>query len=105
MPSIYVVSASYASSPHQSPAIDPSGNLSTDFISLARNLSYDANLEVRSGFFAVCVKLPANPPRENHWDCGDASDILARVSGNPDPLGLVQYSGRFSSEVVFYGLM
>ncbi|KAK5059731.1 hypothetical protein LTR84_009614 [Exophiala bonariae] len=105
MPSIYIVSASYAPSPHQSSAIGNSSHPNAEFIALARNLSHGASLEVRSGFFAACLRFPAKAPPENNWHCGDASDILAGESRNADPLGLVQYSDRFTSKVVFYGLI
>jgi Ca2+ regulator and membrane fusion protein Fig1 len=71
---------------------------------LLRNISADASLEVRSGFFKICV-LSRTPARKN-WDCSsNSTELSAKYGVAEDPLNLISLSANFQTHIVFYGLM
>ena len=59
------------------------------------------SLEVRAGYFALCVKYA-----DGIWDCNsDVATLAARLEPADDPLNLIWQSAKFRDSIVFYGLM
>ena len=74
-------------------------NLTQTFARLADN----ALLEVRAGYFGICV-LGGND--QGQWRCGsDTTGIATRYHPQEDPLNLIWAITRFKNGIVFCGLM
>ena len=103
---IYILSASYHPlSDEGNPASNPA---QAEFLSYVRNITDSAGLEVRVGFFGICVHIPRPVESAADWECGSLEAIALkydREAPGVDPLGLVRYMSRFSDEVEFYGLL
>ena len=60
-----------------------------------------STLEVRTGYFTVCVKHA-----DSTWECRrDAASLVQHVRPDQDPLNLVWQSQKFKDDIVFYPLM
>ena len=69
---------------------------------LFRNLSAAAVLEVRSGFFKICVLRVRSGET---WDCNsDPMELSSNYGVTEDPLDLIFLSSNFRTDIVFPGL-
>jgi Ca2+ regulator and membrane fusion protein Fig1 len=74
-------------------------NLASTLANLARN----ATIEVRTGFFKLCV---SHPRAAGGWKCGtNATALSLEYGAGEDPLNLIATSSIFSSKIVFYGFV
>lgn len=99
-PNIYLMSLSYQSPPSHPEISSPAKeNLAATLADLARN----ATIEVRTGFFKLCV---SHPRAAGGWKCGtNATALSLEYGAGEDPLDLIGISSNFSSKIVFYGIM
>jgi hypothetical protein len=102
---IYLFSLTYTdggASAHETASAEVNANASRVIASLAGK---DAQLEVRSGYFGMCLSTGTG------WICSRSSARLASIIEQPetgalgDPLNLIYAAEKFKSEVVFVGLM
>lgn len=102
----FILSATYH--PFAVEADEVRNSSQAEFLTYVRNITQQARLEVRVGFFGVCVHISQAVESAANWECGTLSQMSAKYSTGHnaiDPLGLVQYMTSFSSEVEFYGLL
>jgi hypothetical protein len=99
-PHIYIMSLSYQRlPPHSGISSVANENLASTLAELARN----ATIEVRTGFFKLCV---SHPHAAGGWKCGSNATALSLEYGaGEDPLNLIATSSIFSSKIVFYGFV
>ena len=99
-PHIYLMSLAYQSPPpHPDISSSANENLASTLAGLARN----ATIEVRTGFFKLCV---SHPRGAGGWKCGtNATTLSFEYGAGEDPLNLIATSSIFSSKIVFYGFM
>jgi Ca2+ regulator and membrane fusion protein Fig1 len=101
-PSIYLISLAY--NPGSRPPENTTSLSNEALAALLRNISADASLEVRSGFFKICVLSRA--PTRNNWGCSsNSTELSAKYGVVEDPLNLISLSANFQTQIVFYGLM
>jgi hypothetical protein len=100
LPNIYLMSLSYQRLPSHPDISSPANeNLACTLADLARN----ATIEVRTGFFKLCV---SHPRAVGGWKCGtNATALSLEYGAGEDPLNLIAISSNFSSKIVFYGFM
>lgn len=85
--------------PHPDISSPANENLASTLADLARN----ATIEVRTGFFKLCV---SHPRAAGGWKCGtNATALSLEYGAGEDPLNLIATSSNFSSKIVFYGFM
>jgi hypothetical protein len=85
--------------PHPDISSPANKNLASTLADLARN----ATIEVRTGFFKLCV---SHPRAAGGWKCDTNATALSLEYGvGEDPLNLIATSSVFSSKIVFYGFM
>lgn len=106
---IYLFSLAYTdagASAHETGPAEVNANASRVIASLAG--SDDARLEVRSGYFGMCLSTGTG------WSCSRSAARLASIiieieqsetGALGDPLNLIYAAEKFKSEVVFVGLM
>lgn len=101
LPSIYLASLSYVSSgsPLPSSLVQLNGNLSSV---LASQVTDVANLELRIGFFGICLRSPSF---EDFTCSRDAQSLAAHLTSVMDPLNLLWQASRFRTGVLFPYLM
>lgn len=99
-PHIYLMSLSYQSPP---PHVDISSPANENLASTLADLARNATIEVRTGFFQLCV---SHPRAAGGWKCGtNATALSLEYGAGEDPLNLIATSSTFSSKIVFYGFM
>ena len=98
---IYLISLSYQKTPTSTS--DGSALVNTNLTETFAVLASNALLEVRAGYFGICV-LGAN--EQGLWLCGsDTTKIAALYQSQQDPLNLIWAVTRFKNGIVFGGLM
>jgi hypothetical protein len=97
MTNVYILSLSYTNStPHltRSPIWRNISNTLNDFKGSAR-------LEVRTGYFGMCVRQ-----RGVLWLCStNANGLAEQVGAEHDPLNLIGMASKFKDDVLFSGLL
>lgn len=96
MTNIYILGFSYANS--TPPNLSPIGkNLSTTL----SGIKGSAQLEVRIGYFGMCVRQ-----RGIVWLCSsDANGLAQQIGSENDPLDLIGTASKFKDDVLFSGLL
>lgn len=106
---IYLFSLTYTdagASAHETGPAEVNANASSVIASLAGN---GTQLEVRSGYFGMCLWTSAAAAAG--WICSRSPARLASIvepseaGSMGDPLNLIYAAEKFKSEVVFVGLM
>ena len=108
MPDIYLISLSYQNSSTTTENSNSTGLANPNLLSQLQKAAAGASLEVRAGFFAVCVRgytLTRTLEENQQWTCGKVESLNHFLTADSDPLNLVYYASKFSSNVVFYGLL
>lgn len=106
---MHLVSAAYAANPPTA-GTDPATPRS-DVLDYLRNATEGVQLEVRVGFFGMCVHQPRAIRSGADWTCDSLDAVTQRYTEqdgsaiSTDPLGLVSYLAGFSSQIIFYGLL
>lgn len=100
LPHIYLMSLSYQRPPsHPDISSAANENLASTLSDLARN----ATIEVRTGFFKLCI---SRPRAAGGWICStNATALSLEYGAEEDPLNLIATSSVFSSKIVFYGFV
>jgi hypothetical protein len=97
---IYILSLAYQIPPSDPQPLEPDPDIATTF----RNVSANAQLEVRIGFRGMCILQGMSG-----WLCSpSASDLVSTlkpIGPAADPLGLIRISSNFQGSVIFDGLM
>jgi len=106
---MYLVSAAYVGSP---PAVGTDSATSrSDVLDYLRNATEGFQLEVRVGFFGMCVHQSRAIRSGADWTCDSLDGMTQRYieqdgsAVSTDPLGLVSYLAGLSSQIIFYGLL
>jgi len=106
---MYLVSAAYVANP---PAVGiESATTRSDILDYLRNATEGVQLEVRVGFFGMCVHQSRAIRSDADWTCDSLDAMTQRYieqdgsAVSTDPLSLVSYLAGFSSQIVFYGLL
>lgn len=96
MARVYLLGLAYVNS--------TTSHLSTDqehLVGVLQELKGASNLEVRAGYFGLCVRTSGSG-----WICGsDPSSLAHRMGAGSDPLDLIGAAARFKDDVVFSGLL
>lgn len=96
---IYLISLSYQKTPISTS--DGSALVNTNLTETFAVLANNTLLEVRAGYFGICV-LGGN----DLWLCGsDTTKIAKQHQPQQDPLNLIWAVTRFKNGIVFDGLM
>ncbi|MCJ1450423.1 hypothetical protein MMC28_000754 [Mycoblastus sanguinarius] len=96
---LYLVSLSYQTS--LSPSINTSSHVNPNLTATLVSLTKNTTLEVRTGYFGLCVRYAASG-----WECSRDSVLLAkRVQPIQDPLDLMGASEQLRDGVMFDGMM
>lgn len=94
---LYLVSLSY----RPTPPSDSSSIVNPDLTTTFANLVNGSSLEVRTGYFSLCVRYASSI-----WVCDRSAAGLARqFQPYQDPLNLIWASQKFKDGIVFSGLM
>ena len=94
---LYLTYLSYQSTQHSTSPVQVNPDLATTFTTLVNGSS----LEVRAGYFGLCVRY-----ENGIWLCSSDSAGLAReFQPYQDPLNLIWVQARFKEGIVFSGLM
>ena len=94
---IYFTELSYQPVPHSSPRGQVNPNLVTTFAALVNGSS----LEVRAGYFGLCVRYAGGI-----WVCSsDSAGLAGQFQPYQDPLNLIWTQARFREGIIFGGLM
>lgn len=98
---IYLLSASYIREPKNDTHWD------LQLYKTVQNATRSASLDMRVGFFSICVRIPSDPdPTATQWHCAQSPDDFQPASLEVhDPLALLRYGAHFAHGVVFYGLL
>ena len=106
---MHLVSAAYVANP---PAVGTdSATARSDVLEYLRNATEGVQLEVRVGFFGMCVRQSRAIQSGADWTCDSLDAMTQRYTEqdgsavSTDPLGLVSYLAGFSSQIIFYGLL
>ena len=98
---IYLISLSYQKT--LASTSDGSALVNTNLTKTFAVLANDTLLEVRVGYFGICV-LDGND--QGLWLCGtDTTKIAAQYQPQQDPLNFIWVVTRFKNGIVFCGLM
>ncbi|KAF3037529.1 hypothetical protein E8E12_007971 [Didymella heteroderae] len=97
MTNVYILGLSYTNSSSTS-GLSPVGqNISTTF----NNFKGASSLEVRTGFFGMCVRQKGVV-----WLCSaDTNGLREQIGAENDPLDLVGTMAHFKDDVLFSGLL
>jgi hypothetical protein len=96
MTNVYILGLSYVNSTSTRTAQDHSVLLNT-----LNSLKGSAELEVRAGYFGMCVRQ-----RGVVWLCSSDHDGLAQQIGyENDPLNLIGAAAKFKDDVLFSGIL
>lgn len=96
MTNVFILGLSYANS-------TPSGlsDVATNLSSTLSNYKGQASLEVRTGYFGICVRQ-----RGVLWLCSsDTTGLIEQIGPQNDPLNLIGTSSAFRTDVLFSGLL
>ena len=95
--SLYLTYLSYQPIPHS----NPPAQINPDLMTTLATLVNGSSLEVRAGYFGLCVRYESGV-----WLCSSDSVGLARqFQPYQDPLNLIWVQARFREGIVFSGLM
>ncbi len=97
IPDIFLISLYYQPWP---PVFDPS-QVDPGFVTAIANIVGQAQLEVRVGYFGICI----NPNGGSFLCSNNASALAAQVSVDQDPLNLIWVADTFQNNIVFPYLM
>lgn len=97
IPSIFLISLYYRSYP---PNFDPA-QVDPGVTTAIANIVGHAILEVRVGYFGICI----NPDRGSFLCSNNASSLASQVSVDQDPLNLIWVASTFKDSIVFPYLM
>ena len=97
IPNIFLISLYYGSYP---PVYDPS-QVDPGVTKAIANVVGQATLEVRVGYFGICV----NPDGGSFLCSNNASSLAGQVSVDQDPLNLIWVASTFKDSIVFPYLM
>ncbi|KAI5794652.1 Ca2+ regulator and membrane fusion protein Fig1-domain-containing protein, partial [Pyronema domesticum] len=93
IPSIFLINLWYD---RESPVFDPA-QVDPNYARKIGDIVATAALEVRVGFFGICVN-----PDGSSWLCSaNATSLAAQVNTNQDPLNLIWVSETFKESIVF----
>lgn len=96
MTNVYILGLSYV----QAKSSDPSPG-ETSLSRIMETAKGDSQLEVRTGYFGMCVRQ-----RGVVWLCSSsASDLTTQIGSENDPLGLISAADKFKGDVIFSGLL
>ncbi|KAI9822283.1 MAG: hypothetical protein M1827_000001 [Pycnora praestabilis] len=93
IPNIYLISLYYQSYP---PTFDPS-QVDPGVSAAIANIVGRAQLEVRVGYFGICI----NPDGGAFLCSNNASSLASQVSVDQDPLNLIWVANTFKDNIVF----
>ena len=95
IPSIFIINFYYQQYP---PVFDPT-QANIGYIAAIHSLVGDAQLEVRVGYFGICI----NPYGQGtSWLCGNNVTLLAQqIDMTEDPVNLIWVAETFKNSVVF----
>lgn len=96
MTNIFVLALSYRNS-----TLEDAGSTQRAISETLNQLAISARLEVRIGYYGLCV-------RQNGvvWLCSsDAHGLQEQIGSNNDPLGLIKAGSQFKDDVLFSGLL
>lgn len=94
---LYLTHLSYQTIPQSNSPVQVNPDLVTTFTALVNGSS----LEVRAGYFGLCVRYQSGV-----WLCSSDSAGLAReCQPYQDPLNLIWVQARFKEGIIFSGLM
>ena len=97
IPNIFLISLYYHSYP---PVFDPA-QVDPGVTSAIANIVGQAQLEVRVGYFGICI----NPDGGSFLCSNNASSLAGQVSVDQDPLNLIWVASTFKDSIVFPYLM
>lgn len=98
---IYLISLSYQKTPASTS--DNSSLVNPTLTSTFGALTNNTLLEVRAGYFGICVKGGND---QALWLCGsDTAKIARQFQPQQDPLNLIWVATRYKNGIVFSGLM
>ena len=97
IPNIFLISLYYLPYP---PTFDPA-QVDPGVTTAIANIVGQAQLEVRVGYFGICV----NPDGGSFLCSNNASALAAQVSVDQDPLNLIWVASTFKDSIVFPYLM
>jgi hypothetical protein len=81
---------------HASTPVNSSSQLNPTLLTQIANITSNANLEIRAGYFGLCVR-----PLQQEWDCSASSaSVASRVTAEQDPLNLIWTANNFKSDVI-----
>ena len=93
IPGIYLISLYY----HQYPPVFSPTQVQPGVSTAIANIVGDACLNVRVGYFGICIQLEGG-----NWLCNENSTALADiVSSDQDPLNLIWVASTFKTAIVF----
>lgn len=94
---LYLTHLSYQPVPHSSSPEQVNPDLVTTFATLVNGSS----LEVRAGYFRLCVRYSGEK-----WVCSsDATGLARQFQPYQDPLNLIWAQARFREKIIFSGLI
>lgn len=97
MHTVYLASLSY----RNSSALNSPAQLNPSFFAIVSGISAQAQIEVRVGFFGLCVAA-----EHTDWHCDGNTSILAqKLDKTSDPLNLLWIASRFKDQVFLSVLM
>ena len=97
IPGIFLISLYYQSYP---PVFDPA-QVDPGVATAIANIVGQAQLEVRVGYFGICI----NPDGGAFLCSNNASSLASQVSVDQDPLNLIWVASTFKDSIVFPYLM
>ena len=97
IPDIFLISLYYQSYP---PTFDPA-QVDPGVTTAIANIVGQAQLEVRVGYFGICI----NPDGGAFLCSNNASSLASQVSVDQDPLNLIWVASTFKDSIVFPYLM
>lgn len=97
IPNIFLISLYYQSYP---PSFDPA-QVDPGVTTAIANIVGQAVLEVRVGYFGICI----NPDGGSFLCSNNASSLASQVSVDQDPLNLIWVASTFKDSIVFPYLM
>ncbi|KAF2461439.1 Ca2+ regulator and membrane fusion protein Fig1-domain-containing protein [Lineolata rhizophorae] len=96
MTNIYIMSLSYQNTTTTLDSSQANNNMSTVF----DGLKGSAQLEVRAGYFGLCVRHGGII-----WVCGsDTEGLVEQIGRANDPLNLIWMASKFRDDVIFSGV-
>lgn len=97
IPNIFLISLYYQ---HYPPSFDPA-QVDPGVTTAIANIVGQAQLEVRVGYFGICI----NPDGGSFLCSNNASSLASQVSVDQDPLNLIWVASTFKDSIIFPYLM